>query len=131
MALVRPLDTKPEQLVRQLVQQLGYRRYQLNRYDLPGRPDIVVPQRHKVIFVHGCFWHRHRGCARTSLPGRNGALWQEKFRRTVQRDRKNLRVLRVAGWDVLVVWECEANERAALIERIRTFLRASKKETRV
>lgn len=123
MAAVRPLDTTPEKRVRKVLRKLGYR-YQLHRYDLPGRPDIVLASRKKVIFVHGCFWHRHAGCQRTTMPRRNKRLWQEKFKRTLERDQQKQRLLEQAGWQVLVVWECKTVNENALAEAIQRFLTA-------
>ena len=121
MSKVRPLDTTPEKLVRSLVTGLGWR-YRLHRHDLPGRPDLVFARSRKVILVHGCFWHRHSGCKRCTTPARNAELWQEKFTRTVARDVRNLAALAEQGWRVLVVWECETADAAALEARLAAFL---------
>ena len=121
MAAVRPVDTRPERLLRRLLTQLGYR-YQLNRYDLPGRPDLVFAGRRCVVFLHGCFWHRHPRCPRATTPARNAAEWQKKFRNTVERDRRNVRNLRQEGWRVLIVWECQMRKVALLQERLKEFL---------
>src|SRR5689334_4331175 len=83
MSAVRPIDTRPERVLRRLLTRMNYR-YRLNRYDLPGRPDLVFSRRRRVIFVHGCFWHRHRHCAKTTTPVRNAEQWQQKFAATVQ-----------------------------------------------
>lgn len=123
MAAVRPLDTTPEKLVRRVLRELGYR-YRLHRYDLPGRPDIVLASRKKAIFVHGCFWHRHSGCQRTTIPRRNEHLWQEKFERTLERDQQKRRLLEEAGWQVLVVWECETHYEDRLAGVIQRFVTA-------
>jgi len=121
MSAVRPRDTKPEKIVRSLLTALGLR-YRVNCFDLPGRPDIVFPRRRKVILVHGCFWHRHPGCSRTTTPRRNNQLWQNKFSRTLERDAHNAEALAAAGWDVLVVWECQTTDRDALTRLLRLFL---------
>jgi DNA mismatch endonuclease (patch repair protein) len=121
MSAVRPLDTTPEKVVRKAVTRLGFR-YRLHRHDLPGRPDLVFVRRRKVILVHGCYWHRHEGCRRCTTPVRNAELWHEKFARTVARDAKNLAALAEVGWRVLVVWECETTDRAALEARLAEFL---------
>jgi DNA mismatch endonuclease (patch repair protein) len=97
-------------------------RYRLHRHDLPGRPDLVFPRLRKVILVHGCYWHRHSGCRRCTTPVRNGGLWQEKFSQTVARDARNLAALAELGWRVLVVWECETADAAALEARLAEFL---------
>src|SRR4051812_25121508 len=121
MSSVRPIDTTPEKLVRAAATRLGMR-YRLHRHDLPGRPDLVFPRLRKVILVHGCYWHRHEGCRRCTTPVRNGGLWQEKFSRTVARDARNLAALAELGWRVLVVWECETADAAALEARLAAFL---------
>ena len=121
MSSVRPIDTTPEKLVRGAATRLGMR-YRLHRHDLPGRPDLVFPRLKKVILVHGCYWHRHAGCRRCTTPVRNSALWQEKFTRTVARDARNLTAMAELGWRVLVVWECETTDAAALEARLAAFL---------
>lgn len=121
MSRVRNKDTKPEMRVRRLVHSLGYR-YRLHYGGLPGRPDIVFPERRKVIFVHGCFWHRHEGCSRCRMPKSRLEFWGPKLEKNRLRDLKNLAKLHELGWDVLVVWECETEEAAGLPGRIMTFL---------
>ena len=122
MARIGARDTEPELVVRRLLHRLGYR-YRLHRRDLPGTPDICFPGRRKAIFVHGCFWHRHEGCPRTTTPGTRTAFWQEKFERNVSRDRTNLTELSELGWKALVVWECETTDVEALTPRLVGFLR--------
>ncbi len=125
MSRVRSKDTNPELRVRRLVHSMGFR-YRLYAKDLPGRPDLVFRSRRKAIFVHGCFWHRHRGCAKTRLPKSRGRLpfWREKFAANVRRDRRNQRDLRETGWDVLVIWECETETPELLRRRVEAFLDA-------
>src|SRR5688572_6438781 len=106
MSRVRGRDTTPEIFVRKLASSLGFR-FRLHKSDLPGKPDLVFPGRMKIILVHGCFWHRHRGCSKATTPKSNVDTWEEKFRRNLARDRKNLKELRAAGWKVLIVWQCE------------------------
>jgi DNA mismatch endonuclease (patch repair protein) len=106
MRRVRSTDTTPERKVRSLLHKLGFR-FRLQRRDLPGKPDIVLPKRRTVIFVHGCFWHRHPGCSRATTPSSSQEYWLPKFRRTIERDKKNQDELRRQGWNVIVVWECE------------------------
>jgi DNA mismatch endonuclease, patch repair protein len=120
---VRGYDTTPELVVRKLVHSLGYR-FRLYRRDLPGNPDLAFPGRRKVVFVHGCFWHRHDCRRGRSMPTANGDLWELKFRNTVERDRSIMRRLRREGWEALVVWECQlsASQRESLIKRMRRFL---------
>ena len=106
MRRVRSVNTAPEIKVRSLLHRLGFR-FRLHRKDLPGNPDIVLPKHSAVIFVHGCFWHRHPGCSRTTTPASHRDYWLPKFSRTVERDFKNQEQLRSSGWKVVVVWECE------------------------
>lgn len=121
MARIGPKDTKPEMTVRRLVHAMGYR-YRLHRRDLPGTPDLVFPSRGKVIFVHGCFWHRHQYCGRASLPKSNRDFWLRKLEGNAERDSQNQQRLAELGWDALVLWECEVQERVALKERVVRFL---------
>ncbi|MBB3268553.1 DNA mismatch endonuclease (patch repair protein) [Azospirillum sp. OGB3] len=120
MGRVRSRHTKPELVVRQLVHGMGYR-YRLHRRDLPGSPDLVFPGRRAVIFVHGCFWHRH-DCKMGRLPKSRPEFWIPKLEANKVRDRLNLGRLEAEGWRVLVLWECELRDLAALAERIRAFL---------
>lgn len=121
MARVRGKNTKPELIVRSLAHRLGYR-FRLHRAGLPGRPDLVFPGRRKVIFVHGCFWHRHPGCYRTTTPKTRATYWQQKFRDNIERDRKAIAALEKAGWSVLVIWECETEDGTSLAMRLIGFL---------
>ncbi len=121
MSLVRSKDTKPEMRVRRLTHALGYR-YRLHRRDLPGNPDMVFPSRKKIIFVHGCFWHRHRGCPRCRLPKTRVGFWKTKLEKNKARDIKNRRELKRLGWNVLVLWECQTEEASSLKKRIVDFL---------
>ena len=106
MAAIRGKDTTPELIVRSILHRLGCR-FSLHRTDLPGKPDIVMPARGAVVFVHGCYWHMH-GCKRgRSTPGTNAAFWRSKREGNRKRDRKNVSALRRAGWRVLVIWQCE------------------------
>jgi len=116
MARIGGKNTKPELHVRRLLHGLGYR-YRLHVRGLPGRPDIVFPARRKVIFVHGCFWHRHEGCRYSYHPKSRPEFWNAKFARNVQRDGETAARLADAGWGVLVVWECDIRERPAEVER--------------
>lgn len=97
-------------------------RYRLHRNDLPGRPDIVFGRRRKVIFVHGCFWHRHPGCLKASSPKTRSEFWTEKFERNVERDARVVRELSDLGWETLTVWECETRTPDELKDRFRAFL---------
>jgi DNA mismatch endonuclease (patch repair protein) len=102
MASVKGKDTKPEMTVRQIVHALGFR-YRLHRRDLPGSPDLVFSRRKKIIFVHGCFWHRHIGCRGTTSPKTRSEFWQNKFEANIARGAKNFDALQSADWDVLIM----------------------------
>jgi len=121
MGRVRGKDTKPELAVRRLVFSLGYR-YRLHDRNLPGCPDIVFPSRKKVIFVHGCFWHRHKGCPNTRLPKSRLEFWVPKLEENKRRDKMNKAKLTRKGWRYLVIWECELKDSMALSKRIIYFL---------
>lgn len=121
MASVRSRDTKPEMEVRKIVHLLGYR-YRLYDATLPGHPDLVFPSRRKVIFVHGCFWHRHPNCKYATTPKSEVDYWERKFRDNVARDRRNRRDLKKLGWAVLTVWQCELKKFEKMTERLDDFL---------
>ena len=121
MGSIRAKDTKPEMVVRRLAHAIGYR-FRIHRKDLPGSPDLVLPGRRAVVFVHGCFWHRHEGCRLASTPKSNEAFWQVKFERNVIRDARKERELHALGWKILVVWECETKDTKAVAERLQEFL---------
>lgn len=121
MSRIRGVDTKPELLVRSLLHRMGYR-FRLHRRDLPGRPDIVLPKYRAVVFVHGCFWHRHRGCRYAYVPKSRKDFWKRKFARNVERDREVRHLLRKAGWKILVVWECETVDADGLASRLSSAL---------
>jgi DNA mismatch endonuclease, patch repair protein len=117
MAKVRAKDTCPEMVVRRLVHGMGYR-YRLHDQKLPGKPDLVFPSRRKVIFVHGCFWHKHSCRRGRRSPVANAEYWQRKRERNRVRDKIAVGALRSAGWKVLVIWECHTRD----LERLRSTL---------
>ncbi len=122
MSRVRGKDTKPEMTVRRLVHSMGYR-YRLHSDKLPGRPDMVFAGRRKVIFVHGCFWHRHGGdCPLTRMPKSRLDFWEPKLEKNRVRDQEKQRRLREMGWDYLIVWECQLRDLDKVAERVRGFL---------
>jgi DNA mismatch endonuclease (patch repair protein) len=121
MAAVRSKDTKPEMGVRRIVHALGYR-YRLHDPKLPGRPDLVFASRHKTIFVHGCFWHRHTGCRYATTPKTRTAFWEAKFFSNIARDRRTRRELKKRGWAVMTIWQCELKNPERLTERLDDFL---------
>lgn len=121
MSRIRGEDTVPERTVRSLLHKLGYR-FRLHRKDLPGRPDIVLPRLKSVIFVHGCFWHRHKECKFAYEPKSRVKFWGSKFDETVERDRRAVNALRRDGWRVLIVWECQISNKKALTKKLIRFL---------
>lgn len=124
MAKVRSDDTKPEWILRCGLHRLGFR-YRLKDKRLPGRPDLVFPKYRSVVFVHGCFWHRHEGCKNATFPKSNVTFWREKFEKNQARDRKVQGELRGLGWRVRVVWECELRDRTVdTIASVASWLRA-------
>lgn len=123
MSRVRGKDTQPEMRVRSFLHAAGLR-YRLHAKNLAGRPDLVFPSRRCVLFIHGCFWHRHPGCPSTRTPKSRKEFWEGKFQENVQRDRATVEALESAGWVVLTIWECETREQVnleALVTRIRAM----------
>jgi DNA mismatch endonuclease, patch repair protein len=123
MARVRSKNSRPELFVRKLVYALGYR-YRLHQRDLPGSPDLVFRPRQRVIFVHGCFWHRHAKCALARMPKSRVDFWSEKLEGNRRRDERNKRALAREGWRVLTIWECQVRDASRLEAKIRRFLDA-------
>jgi DNA mismatch endonuclease (patch repair protein) len=99
---------------------MGYR-FRLFGKILPGKPDIVLNKYKIIIFVHGCFWHRHKGCEKTRTPKSNKLFWRNKFKNNVLRDVKNIQKLKELGWNVLIIWECETQDRSILIDKIKSI----------
>lgn len=122
MAQIRKVDTKPEMIVRRLVHAMGYR-FRLHRRDLPGAPDLVFPSRRKVIFVHGCFWHRHDCPDGRKLPRSKPEYWGPKLERNKQRDEASVTKLEKLGWNVLALWECQLKDLDQLRGALARFLR--------
>lgn len=121
MRSVRARDTKPELIVRQLIFGMGYR-YRLHSRKLPGNPDIVFARRKKLIFVHGCFWHRHKNCNLARLPKSRFEFWIPKLEGNRIRDNRKQKELKAMGWRMLIVWECQLTNRRVLEAKIRRFL---------
>jgi DNA mismatch endonuclease (patch repair protein) len=121
MSRIGSKDTEPELAVRSTLHKLGYR-FRLHRRDLPGTPDIVLPKHRTVIFVHGCFWHRHRNCRLSYTPKSNLAFWQQKFGANVARDHRVRQHLRRLGWRVRVLWECQTTAPDVLAAKLRAML---------
>jgi len=121
MRAVRGQDTAPEMRVRRLAHGMGYR-YALHKRTLPGVPDLVFPSRRRVIFVHGCFWHKHHCKAGAKIPVTRAEYWEVKRARNSARDRLATRALKRLGWRVLVVWECETKKTDLLVSKLAEFL---------
>lgn len=119
MSRVAGKHTLPEMRVRRAAHALGYR-FRLHRRDLPGTPDLVFPRRKLVLFVHGCFWHRHVDCSKASTPKSRTEFWQQKFNANVERDDRNRAALKALGWRVETIWECEtkSTELSELLDRL-------------
>jgi DNA mismatch endonuclease (patch repair protein) len=125
MSLIRGGNTKPEMVLRRGLHKLGFR-YGLHGKSLPGKPDLVLRRYKTAIFVHGCFWHRHKGCPIATMPKSNVSFWRDKFTKNVARDKAALRALRARGWRPIVVWECQlsTSRRAAVtIEKVAARIR--------
>ena len=110
MSAIKSKNTKPEIKVRKVLHSMGYR-FRLHRKDLPGSPDIVLPKYKTVIFVHGCFWHRHENCKYASTPKTRQEFWEAKFRENINRDKLNQENLSSKGWKIIIVWECEIKDK--------------------
>ncbi|MBN2571201.1 MAG: DNA mismatch endonuclease Vsr [Ignavibacteriales bacterium] len=116
MKKIQSKNTKPELLLRSKLFAKGFR-FRLHKKDLPGKPDIVLPKYKSVIFVHGCFWHKHENCIDGRIPSSNTEFWKDKIQRNIRNDELNIEKLRKIGWKVYVVWECEVEKKLDLIMR--------------
>jgi DNA mismatch endonuclease (patch repair protein) len=123
MSAIKSKNTKPEIAVRKVLHSMGYR-FRLHGKDLPGSPDIVLPKYKTVIFVHGCFWHRHENCKYASTPKTREEFWESKFKENVIRDESNQKKLSAIGWKIIIVWECEIKDKSLLIkDRLKGLLK--------
>jgi len=120
MSRIRGVDTKPEIIVRSILHRAGFR-FRLHVKRLPGKPDIVLPKHRTVVFVNGCFWHRH-DCGRFRMPKSNTDYWKDKFDKNAARDKRNAASLRDLGWKVVIVWECETADAEGLMDRLNVEL---------
>jgi DNA mismatch endonuclease (patch repair protein) len=120
MAAIRGKNTRPETAVRRLLRASGYR-IQKHRKDLPGKPDIVIPDEKTVVFINGCFWHGHDGCRRAGLPSTNRAFWKKKIDGNKLRDRRQQRLLKKAGWKAMTIWTCKKTDASYLLRRLKRF----------
>ena len=121
MSRIRSKDTKPEIIVRSLLHRMGYR-FRLHRKELPGCPDIVLPKYKTLIFVHGCYWHRHKGCKFAYTPRSRTDFWQKKFQGNVERDKKRQRELKKLGWKIIIIWECQTGNLKQLCKNLKKKL---------
>jgi len=118
MAAVRQTGTTAELTVRRIARSLGIR-YTLSNRDLPGSPDLANRSRRFAVLVHGCFWHRHADCAKTTTPRRNRSFWLDKFDANMRRDARTVSELRRLGYRVIVIWECEVSDQERVARRLR------------
>lgn len=123
MSRIQGRNTKPEIIVRSLLHKAGYR-FRLHKKDLPGKPDIVLFKYKTIIFVHGCFWHRHLGCKYSYTPKTRTDFWESKFKHNMSRDIENITELKGLGWKVLVIWECETIDEIALNSKLELLLKS-------
>ena len=121
MSRIRSKGTRPEIIVRKVLTKLGWR-YRLHIAKLQGRPDIVIPKNKTALFINGCFWHQHKGCKRQSIPKTNVAYWEKKLKGNVERQKKDIKVLRKLGWRVRVIWECQTKQEDHLEKKLRSIL---------
>lgn len=124
MRAIKQKNTGPEISVRQILHSLGYR-FRLHRRDLPGTPDIVLAKYRLAIQVHGCFWHQHKGCAEANKPKTWTDYWLPKLARNAERDTATAAALSALGWRVMVIWECEARDRIALVRSLAGIKRSA------
>jgi DNA mismatch endonuclease (patch repair protein) len=122
MSRIRAYDTKPEMIVRSVLHRAGYR-FRLHRASLPGKPDIVLARYCTAIFVHGCFWHQHKGCKRATMPKSNREYWMPKLLRNVERFKEVSYKLTTMGWQVVEIWECETRDLLKLENKIKLILK--------
>lgn len=122
MASIKGRHTLPEKLVRRCLRKLGIR-FRGNVKRLSCTPDMVIRGQKKAIFVHGCFWHGHKGCPRAARPETNRAFWDRKIDGNIVRDRRNLHELKKEGWSVLVIWQCQTKDETVLMRRLQRFIK--------
>jgi len=122
MSHIQGCNTGPERNVRKILHKMGYR-FRLHRSDLPGKPDIVLPKYRTVIMVHGCFWHRHKGCRYAYTPKSRVEFWAKKFESNMSRDRIVKKKLQSIGWHIITVWQCEIRSPMLLGEKLDTMLK--------
>jgi len=128
MSRIRSDNTRPELIVRSLLHRMGYR-FRLHQKDLPGKPDIVLPKHKTVIFVHGCFWHRHEDCKYAYIPKSRQGFWNNKFKTNIERDKKVNQQLKDLGWKVNIIWECELSDLTVVEKKLDNILRNDEEVT--
>lgn len=121
MSKIKSANTKPERLVRSILHNMGYR-FRIHTAKLPGKPDIVLPKHRIIIFVHGCFWHRHENCKFSYTPKSNIYFWLDKFKKTTERDKNAIAILQTMGWNVIIIWECELKDTSKIQDLLKTRL---------
>lgn len=121
MSRIRSKDTKPEIVVRRILNKLKIR-HSLHSKKLPGKPDIVISKKRKIIFINGCFWHQHKGCKRQALPKSNRKYWLKKLYSNIKRQKKHISKLHKSGWKSTIVWECQTNNQNKLRARLKKAL---------
>ena len=121
MSRIRSRDTKPEKAVRKILTQLGLK-YRLHNTKMPGKPDIVISKIKTIFFINGCFWHQHKGCKRQAMPKANIEYWGAKLKRNVEKQKKDIKLLRKDGWKVHIIWECETKDENSLIKKLKKIL---------
>lgn len=109
MAAIKSKNTKPEIIVRKFLHKNGFR-FRLHSSSLPGKPDVILKKYKTVIFVNGCFWHQHKNCEKSKIPKTNRKYWIAKFQKNKLRDVKNFKEIREKGWNIIVIWECQAKD---------------------
>lgn len=124
MSRIKGSDTKPEKILRSALHRAGFR-FRLHDKHLPGKPDLVLRKFKAVIFVHGCFWHRHKDCDKAYTPKSNIEFWKEKFRRNIERDKQKSKELTERGWEVFTVWECEIErDLSSVVDHVEACLKS-------
>jgi len=129
MAKIRGKNTKPEIIVRKFLFSRGFR-YRINDSRYPGSPDVVLPRYRTAIFVHGCFWHGHKGCKLFKYPKTNRKFWYEKIMRNQERDNQKIKLLKQEGWNIIVIWECQikkSSDRISFLEKVEEKIRRFRK----
>jgi DNA mismatch endonuclease (patch repair protein) len=126
MSKIRSKDTKPEKVVRTILDKLNVR-YNIHAKALPGTPDIVIQKIKKIMFINGCFWHQHKNCKRANIPKTNKEYWIKKLSRNAKKQNTDIKNLRKLGWSISVIWECQTKDETALIKKIKRICNNDKK----